>query len=127
MLHDLNNEEACYFITWDQDQEASGIKVPTEIMEILKGNEEVFHDLVGLPPSRTYDHAIHIQEGGYIPNLKPYKYLHHQKNEIERLMQEMVQAWIIRSSISPYSSPIILVKKKVEGGGFVWTIGHLIK
>jgi len=87
-------------------------------VEILKGNEEVFHDPVGLPPSRTYDHAIHIQEGGSIPNLRPYKSSHHQKNEIERLVQQMLQAGIIRPSISPYSSPIILVKKKDGGWRF---------
>ena len=118
MLHDLKNEEACYFITWDQDQEASGIKVPTEIVEILKGNQEVFHDPIGLPLNHTYDHAIHIQEGCSIPNLRPYKYSHHQKNEIERLVQEMLQAGIIRPNISPYSSPIILVKKKDGGWRF---------
>ncbi|KOM24622.1 hypothetical protein LR48_Vigan2364s000100 [Vigna angularis] len=75
-------------------------------------NEEVFHDPVGLPPNRLYDHAIHLQEGASIPNLRSYKYSYQQKNEIKQLVQEMLQAGIIRPSISPYSSPIILVKKK---------------
>lgn len=78
-------------------------------------NDDVFQDPLGLAPSRNYDHAIHLHEGVAIPDIRPYKYFHQQTNEIESLVNEMLQAGIIRSSISPYSSPIILVKKK-DGG-----------
>ena len=42
-------------------------------------------------------------------------------------MNEMLVLGIIRFSNSPYSSLVILVKKKAEVGGFVLIIEHLIK
>lgn len=53
-----------------------------------------------------------------IPNIRPYKYPHYQKIEIEKLIDEILEAGLIRPSISPYSSPIILVKKKDGGWRF---------
>ncbi|WVY96197.1 hypothetical protein V8G54_028348 [Vigna mungo] len=116
LVRDFKNNDSCYVIKWDQEKEENGI--PVQLLPILESHNDLFQDPVGLPPSRPYDHAIHLHEGASIPHLRPYKYSHQQKNEIERLVKEMLQAGIIKPSISPYSSPIILVKKKDGGWRF---------
>ncbi|KAA0058170.1 RNA-directed DNA polymerase-like protein [Cucumis melo var. makuwa] len=66
----------------------------------------------GLPPMRQIDHKNQLKEGTGPINVRPYRYLHAQKNEIEKLVNVMLDSGIIRSSFSPFSSPTILVKKK---------------
>jgi hypothetical protein len=51
-------------------------------------------------------------EGSNPVKVKPYRYPHSQKEQIEKMIQEMLQQGIIQTSTSPFSSPIILVKKK---------------
>jgi len=64
-----------------------------------------------LPPTRDRDHHIPLLVGSGPVNVRPYRYPHYQKNEIERLIVGLLQNGVIRTSSSSYSSPILLVKK----------------
>ncbi|XP_058740982.1 uncharacterized protein LOC131613320 [Vicia villosa] len=80
--------------------------------ELLKPYEVLFNLPSGLPPMRAHDHAIRLKPDAAIPNLRPYRYPFYQKNEIERIVKDMLQAGIVRHKTSPFSSPVLLVKKK---------------
>jgi hypothetical protein len=60
---------------------------------------------------RRHDHKIPLIQGSLPVNVRPYRYPHYQKNEIERIVVELLNTGVIRASTSPYSSPVLLVKK----------------
>ncbi|KZV19296.1 peroxidase 64 [Dorcoceras hygrometricum] len=83
-----------------------------ELAELLRRYEDLFDTPRGLPPPRKQDHAITLKEGYGPVQVRPYRYAHHQKYEIEKMVAEMLQSGVIQPSCSPFSSPVILVKKK---------------
>lgn len=85
---------------------------PPGIQKLLQQYADVFAEPDSLPPSRAYDHAIHLVPGATPVNSRPYRYSPLQKDEIERQVQEMIKAGIISPSLSPFASPVLLVKKK---------------
>lgn len=99
----------------EEVREAEGFN---QWQQILGEFAAVFDMPTGLPPIREHDHPIMLKSGAVIPNIRPYRYPYYQKNEIEKIVKEMMQAGIIRHSTSPYSSPVLLVKKKDGGWRF---------
>jgi len=53
-----------------------------------------------------------LAEGADPVKARPYRYPQSQKKEIEKMVGDMLQEGIIVPNTSPFSSPIILVKKK---------------
>nr|GME10415.1 retrotransposon-related protein [Ipomoea batatas] len=87
------------------------IKHPA-IEELLNKFPDIFATPKDLPPSRNLDHHITLLPQSQPVNVKPYRYPHFQKDEIEKLVREMLQAQIIQPSTSLFSSAVLLVRKK---------------
>lgn len=84
-------------------------KMEPELASLLHA---IFFTPIGLPPLRGQEHKIPLQPESKPVKVRPYRYPHGQKEQIEKMVQEMLNQGIIRPSTSPFSSPIILVKKK---------------
>lgn len=83
-----------------------------DIQRILHPYIHIFQPPQGLPPHRPHDHHIHLSPGATPVNIKPYRYPHYQKEAMTNIIADMLQDGIIQPSTSPYSSPVLLVKKK---------------
>ena len=68
--------------------------------------EDLFQEPTQLPPTREVDHHIILQEGTAPINVRPYRYAYFQKAEIEKQVHDMLKLGLIKSSTSPFSSPI---------------------
>lgn len=79
---------------------------------LLTAYDDLFEVPKELPLSGVQDHQIILKETTSLINLRPYKYPTAQKGEIEKLVDEMLESGVIRHNISPYSSPVVMVKKK---------------
>lgn len=83
-----------------------------DMRDILQEFEDVFRVPDSLPPQRPIEHHINLKEGTNAINVRPYRYAYFQKDEIERQVNQMLSTGIIQPSSSPFSSPVLLVKKK---------------
>jgi hypothetical protein len=87
--------------------------IPQDLQGMIDKNSKVFEDIPkGLPPTRNNDHEIHLIPGNVPSNIRPYIYPFPQKSEIECMVEEMLEASIIRPSQSSYSAPVVMVFKK---------------
>lgn len=87
-------------------------EVHPDLLQLLHTFDDVFMEPKGLPPFRSHDHQIPLKPSAQPSNIRPYRYPYIQKNEIEKLVKEMMATGVIRHSVSPFSSPVLLVKKK---------------
>ena len=58
--------------------------LPQDMRAVLERFRPVFDPPTGMPPVRAYDHRVHLLPGSKPINVRPYRYLYFQKNEIER-------------------------------------------
>ena len=86
--------------------------LPESIYLLLHKYKAVFTLPTGLPPQRNIDHKIHLTPNCKPLNVRPYRYPQFQKNEMDKLVHEMLEQGIIKPSHSPFSSPMLLVRKK---------------
>ncbi|XP_062118810.1 uncharacterized protein LOC133832489 [Humulus lupulus] len=87
-------------------------QIPRAGQDVLREFAVVFFELSQLPPIRPMDNRIHLALDSAPVNVRPYCYPYFQKDVMEQLVQEILASRFIRHSTSPFSSPVLLVKKK---------------
>ncbi|GJQ98810.1 reverse transcriptase [Tanacetum coccineum] len=89
-------------------------KTHTALDKLLEEFQDVFDVPNTLPSHRTHDHMIILQEGVSLVNGRPYKHPPTQKDAMELIVKELLESRVIKNSHSPFSSLIVMVKKKDE-------------
>ncbi|KAD7480494.1 hypothetical protein E3N88_03630 [Mikania micrantha] len=90
----------------------SQTQTPIYLQPLLTAFSQVFQEPTTLPPFRSHYHSIPLLPNASPPNIRPYRYPHAQKTEIERQVELLLANDFIQPSTSPFSSPVLLVKKK---------------
>ncbi|WVZ51225.1 LOW QUALITY PROTEIN: hypothetical protein U9M48_002387 [Paspalum notatum var. saurae] len=83
-----------------------------EIQCLLDEFSSLFAASTGLPPPRDCDHTIPLIPGTSPVFIRPYRLTPALKDEVEVQIKEMLHSGIIQKSTSPFSSAVLLVKKK---------------
>jgi hypothetical protein len=76
----------------------------------------MFEEPTGFPPARKFDHKIPLK-----------LFFFFQKREIKRLVKKILSNGIIQQNMSHFTSHVLLVKKRIIHGVYMWIIGNLIK
>ncbi|KAD5318401.1 hypothetical protein E3N88_18347 [Mikania micrantha] len=86
--------------------------IPDAIHPPIHKYSTVFDEPTTLLPHQNHTHSIILQPNSTPPNIRPYQYPFSQKTEIENQVEQLLSAGFIQPSHSPFSSPVLLVKKK---------------
>lgn len=92
--------------------------VPEELRAVLEKYNNIFQEPTELPPVRGREHVITLYPGLVPVSVQPYIYSQMHKEIMAKSVLEMLATGIIRPSHSPYSSPVLLVKKKDKSWRF---------
>ena len=86
----------------------------SRVQKVLDEFKDVFPDDLPahLPPKRTVDHKIELIEGATTPQRLTYRLSTAEQDELRRQLTDLLAKGHIRPSKSPYSSPVIFVRKK---------------
>jgi len=95
----------------NQQQSANATHAP-EVQQLLTDFSDLFDPPTKLPPSRSCDHSIPLIPGAAPVYSRPYRFSPAIKDEVENQVKEMLASGIIQKSTSPFSSAVLLVKKK---------------
>lgn len=88
----------CYLLSHHTSakEEQKDIEIHPQLRQILDSYEDVFMEARGLPPSRLQDHHIPLQPNAVPVNVRPYRYSHEKKKEIEKRIRELLNQSIIQ-------------------------------
>lgn len=129
-LHSVSDYNICSFS--QSESNAKRVKKLFSLLQLKQLNEEEqtsienlcakYSDIFYLPGDRLtttdiYKHSITLKSNVTPIFSKPYRLPHTQKKEIDRQIEKMLQEGIIEECRSEWSSPVLLVPKKMDSSG----------
>lgn len=129
-IHSLSDYNLCSFS--QSESNAFRVRKLLSLLQLshLNGEEQTsvenlcakYSDIFYLPgdsltTTDIYKHSITLQPNTTPIFSKPYRLPHAQKKEIDRQIGKMLQEGIIEESRSEWSSPVLLVPKKIDTSG----------
>ncbi|KAL6350705.1 hypothetical protein AAG906_028162 [Vitis piasezkii] len=108
---EFRQRQAVFALYFQLEGQQNNEELSSDMQALLEEYSDVFV-IYHLSPRREIDHKIPLKDGTEAINVRPYRYAYFQKTEIENQVQDMLNARLIRPSTSPFSSPVLLVKKK---------------
>ena len=82
-----------------------------QVADLLLEFDSIFSTPVDLPPLKGNEHQINLKEGAQAICQRPYKYPYYQKNEIKKIVKELLFVGSTRNSCNPFASPVLLLRK----------------
>lgn len=107
VLHSIETVAEPFAITMNLSSAAR-----SQLLKLIEAFPAIIRETAGLLARRRTDHRIPILPGTNPVSVQPYRYNHLQKDEIEKLVVEMLSYGVIQPNTSPFSSPVLLVRKK---------------
>jgi hypothetical protein len=104
--------------TTQQHEQYVANGIPPQVQEVIQEFENIFQLPNELPPTRAFDHAIHLSPNTTPINCRPYRCSLQQKDEIESQVAKKLKSGLVVPSISPFASHVLLVKKMDESWRF---------
>jgi hypothetical protein len=88
-------------------------KVPNlEDHAVLEDFEDVFKEVLGLPPKRDIDFSINLMPGVAPVSKTPYRMSTPELKELQMQLEELLKKGYICPSVSPWGAPVLFMKKK---------------
>ena len=85
--------------------------IPSEVQELLKKYAEIVKGELKFPPERSIDHSIDLIEDKIVQR-DSYRMSQVELDALKTSLDELLKNGFIRPSNSPYSSPVLFVKRK---------------
>src|SRR5215212_3446001 len=109
-----NKIDHCFTLFLHEIMESKGTQThrDPQMQTILDEYEDVFADIMGLPPKRDHEHAINILPGSQPPYKGIYPLSAPELETLRITIDDLMAKGHIQPSKSPYGAPIFFVKKK---------------
>jgi hypothetical protein len=79
---------------------------------VLKDFEDVFKEILGLPPKRDIYFSINLIPGVALVSMTPYRMSTTELKELQMQLKYLLNKGHIRPSVSPWGTLVLFVKKK---------------